>query len=134
VNKLSKDKRKDDPFNPTYRQPKEFTRKSNRNKIIFIVVLCFIDAYGSRLFIFDNTINIRIRRINGKMTTTPMLTNGSIYYFFENYSPWEIRLKFECDEWFNTSYDDKILPPDRTIGISFKSNTVQRLGVTWKKE
>ena len=134
MNRLSKDKRKDDPFNPTFREEKDYTRDENKNKIISFVVICFVFAYGARMFVFQNTISIQIKQINGRITTNPMLVNGSMYYFFENLSPWEITLKFACDEWFNSSYNGGILSSDHTVGIIFHSNIVQRLDVTWIKE
>lgn len=118
-----------DIFNPEYKEDKPFWTRKRVKGLIIISVLAIIVTYGASEFVYSNTLKIEIRTI--KYARVGLL-NWNIEpdeelflnYIVINKSPYDIMLKISTlnirDMFYETSYNDEILIPDRDFYVWFK--------------
>ena len=121
------EKRRDDIFNPTYREEKKFFRKDNKRRIAFYIMILVLIVYGSREFIFSNIIEIEIRTVTDRKINSISFTNGRCDIFIMNKSPFKIRLII--DDNIETNYNGGILFPKTKYYFWFESNTTKTLNI-----
>ena len=125
------EKRRDDIFNPEYREEKKFLREENKKRIAFYIMIVVLVVYSSRQFIFDNTIEIEIRTVTDRKIDVALFNNGRCEIFIVNKSPFKIRLII--DDNIETNYDGRILFPSTKYYFWFVSNTTRILNISGVK-
>lgn len=125
------EKRKDDIFNPEYREEKKFLREENKRRIAFYIMIIILVVYSSGQFIFDNTMEIEIRTVTDRKIDVALFNDGRCEIFIINKSPFKIRLII--DDNIETNYDGRKLLPNVEYYFWFISNTTNTLNIVGVK-
>jgi len=121
--------RKDDIFNPDFRKPRNFLRKENIKKFIFVLIVLGIFVLGITQNIYANVIEIEIRTVKGNKVgllnwNLEPLTELFLNYKIINKSPLNIKLIINPTEYeniiFECGYNNTVLRPNMSIYIWFK--------------
>jgi hypothetical protein len=124
---------RNDIFNPEYRKKKNFLRKSNVYRMIFISAIVALFIYGSRDFIFGKIMYIEVRNMKFKPVDSIIIPlNDTTGYFFINRNPFDIKLVIPKISGLVSNYNNSIVGYNDFIYVSFtstlKSNMVINIG------
>lgn len=99
-----------------------------------ISVFIFLFAYGSREFIYGETINVIVRNSRERRVQNISHIPFESVWFITNDSPYKIQLEFISGFEFNTTYNGEILRPMETIFVVFRSNERGVIETKWIRD
>jgi hypothetical protein len=113
---------RNDIFNPEYRKKKNFLRKKNVYRMVFIIVLLSLFIYGSRDFIFGKIIYFEIRNMKYKPVEQIIIPrNNTIGYFIINRNPFDVKLDIQVINVISNTYNNSVIGYNDFIYVSFTS-------------
>jgi hypothetical protein len=117
----------DSPFNPDYKQEKKFLRKSNKRKIIMIVIILCAFLFGSIDYMNKTITKIEMKTVTGKIVIIPQFIDGECHLLIKNDSPYDIKLIIS--DGIETNYNDEKLLSGVEYYYWFKSNITESLEI-----
>ena len=113
---------RNDIFNPEYKNKKQFLRKQNIYRILFISIIISLFIYGSRDFIFGKITYFEIRNMKFKITDSIIIPkNNTIGYFIINRNPYDVKIIMPEINGVYSNYNSSIISCNDFVYISFTS-------------
>lgn len=129
----NEDNKRNDIFNPEYKQKQNFFRKSNLYKFSIFGIIFLIFIWGSRDFIYGSITPIEVRNLKMNIVNPILNSNGESTYIVINKATYNVRLIIECSaSKFKSNYNDTILSPNQLVVISFTGVTKQECEIKIK--
>ncbi len=120
----NEDNKRNDIFNPEYKQKQNFFRKSNLYKFLILGIIFLIFIWGSRDFIYGSITPIEVRNLKMNIVNPILNSDGESTYIIINKATYNVKLIIECSAIkFKSNYNNTILSPNQLIVISFTGIT-----------